>query len=1114
MAEPYLPMLPKIDSKSNKVLMDQSGIWKSTSLDFLQGLASSLAAGETLEDIGNIDSIPDVWAKPLLFKMALFDLETTREFVMGLHDLVLGEWRAILAMLALKNVKQINLKAVSVNLTEINSEMANVLKALAPKESFNGNADAWLTDIYVIFYNEFPIALTSPSTLVATAADYTATFRGQLDFPWSKNKINLCDPIKFLSKDELIALKSWLKNLYGELQNISQGLSGNFQDIAINLLKCVKSYQDDVARELGAQNSDISLDLVQSNLNLHIGTARILDKTVQGREVTAEDSAVKLLVNSSRTNKKLLLLSPEMVKAFARQEGTDPARLFIWQGVSANDITEKALQGERNKIGQISLKNVEFRRPEDFFYNQMAVVEPGDAFPGSMEISGAIVLADDALTPILPIKRELLEIFTPQDVVSRLSISEDSENILLNFNFPLSGTNGGGVDFRFTKAYPKRDLIYIQQEVPVIEIWPNIRRKNWDKYYLYYENYQAQATGKGASDVLVDEMYYVEPFTFGQKLEEDFPAQGLKNCFTAKLDNFPEALICNYKTANSSTSAAEIGIVLLKSPELVQRSVGLNWKIGVDFGTSSTMLYYRESKKQPSPLDFAPHLFQVTESGGARSQTFINFIASNPPARPDGSFLSIFHLLNLSDTSQEIRPLQDGHVLSFINRKTFERLGHRVDANLKWKDDTLGRRKVAAYIRQICLQALVEAAAHGVDEIQWNFSYPTAFSQAQQLSFETTCREGIREAYSDSGFEIDTDKDIEVWSESKASAYYFNKLTGKGVAFTDGALCIDIGAGTTDISVISGQPGRIVYHTSVQYAGRYMFKPIFDNYELFAGVKAYELSGMEGEQRDALIDTDMRLHSDEYIKDLAYKTGQESVKSVLQGVQFATAGLFYYLGQLLGILHETGHYKENKLPDIYVGGNSSRIFSWLTGGTNIEGNPYINVLEKMLADASGLERGRKFKLNLSHYPKVEVVSGMISDKPNNDSEFFDEIRINRDIFEESAEDEYICNSVLAGSEFIEGKKEMPAESFISAHELSDGINIQSMREFEKFVKCFNKAPKLWSDEIPFDEESKEELIRDTNSFYVSLKGEEKKKIFVEPVFIVELKYLMEMMRYE
>ena len=241
-----------------------------------------------------------------------------------------------------------------------------------------------------------------------------------------------------------------------------------------------------------------------------------------------------------------------------------------------------------------------------------------------------------------------------------------------------------------------------------------------------------------------------------------------------------------------------------------------------------------------------------------------------------------------------------------------------------------------------------------------------------------------------------------------------------------------------------------------------MFKPIYDNYELFATSEQAEKIYLDDEeQRDALIDTDMRTYSEEYIKNLAFHTGQESVKSVLQGVQFATAGLFYYLGQLLGVLHEAEHYKEGKLPDIFVGGNGSRVFSWLTGGTSIENNPYLGVLEKMLTDASGLESGRKFRLNFSHYPKVEVASGMIIEKPRNDNEFFDEAKIHKAIFQEDAKDEYICNSVLAGAEFMEGNEEMPPTSFMGAYEISKGVGITKLDEFKKFIKCFNDAPKLW-----------------------------------------------------
>ena len=1113
MAEEYFPMLPKIDDKKSRIQRDQAGIWKAAINTFMSDLVTSLAEGQTISNIEKIDSIPDIWARPLLFKMALFDLNSAREFVAGLHDRVVGEWRSLLAMLALKNVKHLNLKALSINLSQDNTPLANVLKSLIPHESLDGNADAWLTDIYVIFYNDFPIAMTSPTTLLVSAADYVGTFRGQLSFPWSNDGKTLTDPINHLSRDELLDLKSWLKNLYGKVQALSRNANFvNENDTAINLLKCIELYQNDIARALGAANTDVAAKFESSKLNLHMGVSRLLDETVQGRAATINDSQVRLLVDSSRSNKKLILVSPTMARAFAQQEGIDPARLVIWSGINANNITDSDLQGEKNKIGNVNLNNTEFRRPEDFFYEQMAVVEPGNVFLGSLEISGAIVLADNDLTPILPIKRELAEIFTPQEIVKRLSISEDSDSILINFNFPLSGINGVGTDYRFTKEYPKRELIYIQQEVPVVEIWPNIRMKNWNKYYLYYENYQAQAQGE--SDILVDEMYYVEPWTFGKKLNEDFPAQGLKNRFTAKLDNFPEALIVNYKTANLSSAASEVGMVLLQTPKLIQRQAGFNWKIGVDFGTSSTMLYYGENNKQPTPLNFETRLFQITKSSGARAQTFVNFIASKPPERSDGSFLSIFHLLNLRDTNAVIRPLQDGHVLSFINSTIFEQLGHRVDSNLKWKDDPVGRRKVAAYVQQICMQALVEAAARGVDSIQWNFSYPTAFSQEQKLAFEATCRDGLNNAYENSGFNIDTNIDVEIWSESKASAFYFNKLNNSGTNFTNGAICIDIGAGTTDISIISGQPGRIIYHTSVQYAGRYMFKPIYDNYALFAGSdKAAGTQRNDFEERNALIDTDMRLHSEDYIKDLAFKTGQEDIKNVLQGTQFATAGLFYYLGQILNVLHAVGQYEEKTLPDVFVGGNGSRVFNWITGGVNPNDNPYLSVLEKMLADASGLEYGKKFRLNFSHYPKVEVASGMIMSKPNNADEFFDEERINFELFNEHAKDEFICNSVLAGGEFFEDDKKLDAATFISVHDMSDGISIKTLDEFTKFIKCFNDAPKLWADGIPFDDDAADELIRDVNSFFVSCKGEIEKKIFLEPVFIVELKALMEMFNY-
>lgn len=241
---------------------------------------------------------------------------------------------------------------------------------------------------------------------------------------------------------------------------------------------------------------------------------------------------------------------------------------------------------------------------------------------------------------------------------------------------------------------------------------------------------------------------------------ENYQSGNNSNKLASKLNMFPEALIYSYKSLDARENVFEVGLVLmdkklLARPKNVQSA---NWKIGVDFGTTSTMLYFRENKAAARPLVLQSHLFKITESGGARAQLFENFIPDTK-YQDDGSFLSIFHLLH---AAEDIRPLIDGHVfmLKSDNTRIFERLKQDIDANLKWKGDETGKAKTKAYIGQICLQALLEAAG----------------------------------------------------------AYYFNKLHNDGTNFAQGAVCIDIGAGTTDITIINEQPGCVIYHISIKSA--------------------------------------------------------------------------------------------------------------------------------------------------------------------------------------------------------------------------------------------------------------------------------------------------------
>ncbi|MBR1397657.1 MAG: rod shape-determining protein [Selenomonadaceae bacterium] len=1105
MPDRFLPMLPKLNEAA-AVDLSQPSVWLRKDHDFLNSLIKSLAVSNSITDVGNIDSIPDVWARPLLFKMALFDSQKTsaQEFVKGLHDYVLGEWRCILAMIALKNIKRLDLKAIPINLIEDNSDIAQVLKALAPKESINGDENSWINDVYVIFYQNRPIAMTSPTTLVSAAADYSRLFNGTLPQPWSRDGRTLTDPIDYLTSDDLAALRFWINKLQNDILDKTRSAQWQNTEICNSLLTCLQEYRNDIERKNLQLNTNF--DSINSELNLTKGIARLLNQTVKGREATAEDSAVRLIISSARKQRNILLVSPDMVRDFAEQEGIPATQLLIWLGLSANDINEQALSEGRNKIGRISLTGTEYRRPEEFFTDRMAVIDPGNAITGSLPIPGAQMLAEIDLSAILPIKRELLDYFTPEEITRRIHIEDTAEEIRVHFLFPLSGINGQQTDYKYTKSYPKRDLIYIETNVPIVEIWPNIKRDGWNKYYLYYENTEAQ--NQNSTEVGKD-FFYVYPWNYGKDVSSTVPKQGLSNRYTARLNNFPEALIC---TDNESRGAfvqpVEVGVILLKQPESVNRETELTWQMGVDFGTSSTMIYYREGSKTPTPLTFEPHLFQVTNSGVDRNSTFINFIPSLMPKQRDGSFLSIFHLLNTENLHDEIRPLIDGHVFSLTTNNTeiFVDFASRIDSNLKWKDDDIGRRKVAAYVQQICIQSVAEAALRGVDKLKWNFSFPTAFSKEQKLAFQATCQEAINEAYKDTCYEGAQDI-IESWPESKASAYHFKKYNG--THFSDGAICLDIGAGTTDISIISGQPAKIVYHTSIQFAGRYLFMPIYRHYELFAS-KNLNLSDVDDEQRQAIIDADMRENSEEYLKNLSFIAGREEVKNVLQQSQLAMAGIFYYLGNILYELHQKDVYSESNVPDIYVGGNGSRIFKWLTGGVSqITNNPFMEVLKRMIAESSGLSDS-DFNIYLSHNPKVEVASGMIEIKPTNDSEFYDERRQILSIFGKGA-DSYIANSVIAGEVYKVMGDEHGKGTFISAYDISNGLNVDKLPTFAEFLDIFNSDQNIWNEGIDIDNSQQRDIQKRVNGYYVQSKGKELKKVFVEPVFIIAMKILMEML---
>jgi hypothetical protein len=157
------PLLPRLTPANKVTTFGNAGRWEKRDSTELERISEGLDIANTKITSAEVDSIPSMWARPLLFEMALYD---TRH---PLHTRILGEWRGLLAMLALKEwcefpltIERLELKAKE-NPADA-KDFLESLQKLIPKDTLDGRT-TWET-LNIIQFKDNSIGITSPTTLV------------------------------------------------------------------------------------------------------------------------------------------------------------------------------------------------------------------------------------------------------------------------------------------------------------------------------------------------------------------------------------------------------------------------------------------------------------------------------------------------------------------------------------------------------------------------------------------------------------------------------------------------------------------------------------------------------------------------------------------------------------------------------------------------------------------------------------------------------------------------------------------------------------------------------------------------------------------------------------
>jgi len=934
-------LLPNLHQDSD-VRADANGKWNITPTTTFQAVATSLdyrAPGRNL----SVSSVPTMWGRPLSIEMALHNPGHPA------RAQIITEWRGMLGAIAFAAMHGYPLSVKRLQLEQYTDHpFARSLEKLLP-DPINalydcretGDRHPW-RDIFLFYWSDYPVGMTSPSTIVTPAV---GTDWGNLRW-WREGRMN--EPNEFLNEEEKAQLWLWLDNLLQKLTTFSK--TGN-RDAVNTIVKLINDFRNDL---LPTQpkvplflNSDPQYFGIVLNRDILAGLNFPLKSP-------AKPSSVQLVpTEEKRPEKPLILLDPEI----ANRWGERPEDIQVYQDKTLASINLDELESYKSLWQEVICAST-----DDLFLPQLKfIAHMADAIPGGLmpeDSQQTLTFLGEMITPLIPINPLLLEYLTPEYLQKNLrfrSLTGGEPEVEVTLDLPLSGTSTC-TNHRISHIYTLLAENALDG-VPVLELWPNIKSENWHEHYAFYFD---ASLGKDTFQVDFANCEEKQPFR---------DSQG--GSYTiAKLREFPSSIQCLDSTQQV------VGLILLKQPKIIYPNT--TWKVGVDFGTSFTNIYVGRGGGGAAQLELTSLNLKIVDSPlDTRFTTlFEYFIPENfiPTEKP----LPLSSIMTRRGSGQvstgDKRQIIDGRI--YIPNLSMRPIEEWIETDLKWTNIRSNR----LFLRHLILHISALAMERGVNEIEWFLSYPSAFSRRDCNNYAKSWNDITQELSGSTGITHICSNDpssSHYKTESLAVAQYFADQEGHDLMYST---CIDMGGGTSDISIWEGN--QLLHQSSIQLAGRDLLSRFLKLNPAFIehcfGTPKTEWHGLTDGAFHAKLDVLLRWESERWLNDVRPTfTDQEEFKGLIQLTSMGISGLYYYVGLLLKTLYEEELYGRAEITPVYLGGNGSRLLHWLDSTGHFARHSEINeLLSRMLSCGSGFE-DTEVITRLSNNPKDEVACGLV-----------------------------------------------------------------------------------------------------------------------------------------
>jgi len=1225
----YLPELT-IDKKITSPSV--SGFWKNDSKMVLRGISDAIVVGDNMQ---GVSSIPDIWARPLMFQNFLLSIYKKldpkipvkdRKSLNSMESRTFQEWKGLLSILALSQTKlkydKIELLPYQLPALKIDKKeqrFSNALRTLVPSpvKLEQGKEYQW-TDTVIMKYRGVPIGAFSPSTLVFSSSDYNEEFKIQFAQKAGKSS-DILDDNGFLcppkSDNDLLAIGEWLSKLIRTLggddkidpkiepllnlrdeENESAKLISTTVKVLLEIwLNEIKTKLGKVDEEIDSKRVTISdkiLGFKENIIPVFLNNYKIYEAILKPLvpEDGVDDDKSDLLLDFKRNKYIFKSKAINQVVMISDQLYSEDYRLWDIQysslGSKITDIIDtyftnvngvgQDIKGKEVASANFAKDGIIWVRPEIFFLTDTLLTAKND---GNILNSAENDYNAKKTKYVLPFKKEILDFFTPEDIIDLKPLFEVDGN-KITFSFILPVKKGDPISIK--RSYRKKDSkigegTIIETDVPVVEIFPDYLGDNWKRYYLF----QSHVDSFSVSPINAELEFTTKERNYSISIGKD--DHKVKAIEMSGNYAFPEGVEI------SDAKKKPLGVIILdknlkeNNKEKDDNAVK-SIEIGIDFGTSNTNVYFipENGEGKRWSYDFPKYIRQVTLSDAQ----YRNEILNNSFIPTRNHLLPIPTALLNKNTCQEVPSLLLDYFIFFTKKENDYSIPQNVYTNLKWESDegqdNQEKRKnninnTDWFIESLLFLIFLEISKKSCKEVTINCTFPKAFSDNDMKRFGKYWEMALDKLLISEDRVIDKYIDGEssefnknkpqiigpyLLTEGKAAGYFFAKPDKfsstkdkkvKPATLADGAICLDVGGGTTDVSIWCGGQEKALYDASILLAGKEISGFIRGNSVVYNTLFSTGGADALKEKKDsetsfaAILNLILKAEEKDVYNSLAKNISNTSFQSLRRIILLEFGAITYYTAILCKAAFEKpdGHELLNKIQErginLYWGGNGAKFISWLDYGQFTPSSTCVKFLNTIFFYALKLH-GVNPHSNILQFsstePKSEACGGIIVSEineriltsseesiSNNSRNNVGNIAVlDLDIIQDIGSNEkktthnkidIICGEKI---ELIDGSIIESHQSIKDEDLFKDNKTIvknSSLNELELFVKVLNQTSISLGllkpgNEIKLDENKKADLKSHILNELKMLQNKDSDSRRIEPIFIQEVKKLMKL----